>query len=33
MENSSQQIQGAVDHHGAEANSCERHCVNMCGAT
>ena len=22
-----------VDHHGAEAKSCERHCVNMCGAT
>ena len=28
-----QAIQGAVDHHGAEAKSCERHCVNMCGTT
>ena len=28
-----QQIQGAVDHHGAEAKSCERHCVNICGTT
>ena len=28
-----QEIQGAVDHHGAEAKSCERHCVNMCGTT
>ena len=28
-----QQIQGAIDHHGAEAKSCERHCVNMCGTT
>ena len=27
-----QAIQGAVDHHG-EAKSCERHYVNMCGAT
>ena len=26
-------IQGAADHHGAEAKSCERHCVNMCGTT
>ena len=25
-----QEIQGAVDYHGAEAKSCERHCVNMC---
>ena len=24
------EIQGAVDHHGAEAKSCQRHCVNMC---
>ena len=24
---------GAVDQHGAEAKSCERHCVNMCGTT
>ena len=32
VENSfGQQIQGAVDHHGAEAKSSERHCVNMCG--
>ena len=29
----SQEIQGAVDHHGAEAKSCKRHCVNMCGTT
>ena len=28
-----QVIQGAVDHHGAGAKSCERHCVNMCGTT
>ena len=28
-----QEIQGALDHHGAEAKSCERHCVNMCGTT
>ena len=28
-----QEIQGAVDHHGAEAKSCQRHCVNMCGTT
>ena len=28
-----QVIQGAVDHHGAEDKSCERHCVNMCGTT
>ena len=26
-------IRGAVDHHRAEAKSCERHCVNMCGTT
>ena len=29
----SEKIQGAADHHGAEAKSCQRHCVNMCGAT
>ena len=28
-----QAIQDAVDHHGAEAKSCERHCVNVCGTT
>ena len=28
-----QAIQGAVDHHGAEAKICERHCVDMCGTT
>ena len=28
-----QEIQGAVDHHGTEAKSCTRHCVNMCGTT
>ena len=28
-----QAIQGAVDHHGAETNSSQRHCVNMCGTT
>ena len=28
-----QQIQGAVDNHGTEAESYERHCVNMCGTT
>ena len=27
------EIQGALDHHGAEAKSCQRHCVNMCGTT
>ena len=28
-----QAIQGAVDNHGSEGKSCERHCVNMCGST
>ena len=28
-----QEIQGTVDHHRAEAKSCERHYVNMCGTT
>ena len=28
-----QAIQGAVDHHGAEAKGCKRHCVNMYGTT
>ena len=28
-----QEIQGAVSHHGAEAKSSQRHCVNMCGTT
>ena len=28
-----QVIKGAVDPHGAEAKSCQRHCVNMCGTT
>ena len=28
-----QVIQSAVDHHGTEAKSCDRHCVNMCGTT
>ena len=28
-----QVIQSAVDHHGAGAKRCERHCVNMCGTT
>ena len=27
------EIQGAVDHHGAEAKSCQKHHVNMCGTT
>ena len=31
--NISGKIQGAADHHGAEAKSCERHYVNMCGTT
>ena len=28
-----QEIQGPVDHHGAEAKSSQRHCINMCGTT
>ena len=33
VENSFGILQGAGDHHGAEAKICERHCVNMCGTT
>ena len=31
--NSGWKVQGAADHHGAEAKSCERHCVKICGTT
>ena len=30
--NISAKVQGTAVHHGAEAKSCEGHCVNMCGA-
>ena len=31
--NISGKVQGTVDYHGAEAKSCEGHCVNMPGIT
>ena len=33
ISNTGGKVQGAADHHEAEAKSCERHCVNMCGTT